>query len=431
MPGASANPERFPRRMRDKPRWIGWKWGAKRKGGGWTYFNPSDLEPYDGHLWHVDGSGNRTRAEKLPVCVATMRAASVSDPSTWRTFGEVMDAFGRGHVHGVGYVLDAGEVLMDVDGCMQDGEPNLFARTCIGELDSYAERSVSGEGIHILCVADGFKPDRGCKAARCEIYVGGHTKRYCTVSGDVLEGCEELNDDAEDVLTGIYQSEFEDRPIISTEAYERAAKSLELLHEAEWVPEDGRIVAWVCGHFRWGRPMFERGDYSGWAEDRARYQPNKDRSRSEADAALASYLLAGAEGDAGTAWTLLNASAMWRPKYDEIHDGRRLYSVMTIAKVKSVVDVAKMRSDAFRRRDERLAEYPSRLGGLAELMKRDDVTESMLRHVMATRATGAARRNERQGVTTYPQSLIDWIIERWPQVVELAYTYDLGREVRP
>lgn len=421
--------------MRDKSRWIGWIWGEKKPSGRWIRFNRADLVPVDGHLWYQSPDGTLTRASKLPICVRTMCAASVSNPDTWGSFNAVMTSLHAGNIDGVGYVLDSGETLLDVDGCMEDGEPNAFARMCIAELGSYVERSVSGEGIHIIVVADGFMPDRGQKGARCEVYAGGHTNRYCTVSGAVLAGCDELNEDAEDVLTGIYQSEFADMPEISEVDARDAMDNLREIHDFRLTKDDERAVAWMCGHYKHARAMFERGDYIGWAKDRQTYAALKeenvrDYSRSAADFALAGYLYAATEGDPMRTLALLNASAMKRPKYDEVHDGHNLYSVMTVGKIHSLglagrMDAATLRQRAIDRRDKRLEVYPQSLRPLADLMRRDDVTDYMLRRVMAYNAKGPVQRDMRQRVEYYPAVIVAWIMEQWPRIVDLSYRFEL------
>lgn len=420
-------PERFPARMRGKRRWLCWYWGTKTPTGRWIRFERESLVPNDGHLWHVGAGGELTRAEKLPVCARdARRAGKVNDPDTWATFQEALDAVRRGEADGCGYVLDAGEAMVDLDGCVHGGDLDEFARACVSKLDSYAEFSVSGEGVHIIIVADGFTPDRGYKGDRAEVYVGGHTNRYCTVTGDVLEGRDELNEDAEDVLADLYEAEFANRPTVSDEDAERARATMEAIAGAELDEGDERAVAWMCGHYKWGRAMFGRGDFTGWARDRAIYSPGADSSQSAADAALASYLLCATGGDAATSLALLCRSGMWRPKYDEIHDGRHAYSVMTVGRVAAAIDVRAMRAKAIANRDTELDRHPDRHAELVALMRRDDVTDRMLGYVMTHHATGAARRSPRELVRGYPQEIVTWIVKNWEGVSRLAYRYDFN-----
>ena len=417
-------PERFPRRMRDKPRWICWRWGMKDSSGAWRFFRREELVLREGHLWHANGDGTEDRAEKLPVSAQTMRAASVANPRTWATFGEALAAWRAGKCDGLGYVLDHHEVLVDIDGCVEDGELSPFARACVNKLCSYAEFSVSGGGVHIVIVAEGFEPDRGMRGARCEVYAGGHTNRYCTVSGDVLEGFEELEEDGEDVLRDLYESEFADAKPVNLGELAETLDILAQIQLEESTPEDAHDVAWMCGHFRWGRALYARGDFAGWARDRELYQPNKDRSQSEADAALTSYLLAATGGNMDRTLTLLCRSAMWRPKYDEIHDGRHPYSAMTVARVSQAVSHERMRLDAIARRDERLEEYPHRFARLASLMREHDVTDMMLRHYMAHGAPPELRASPSKSVMTYRPALVGWLERNIEAVAGYEYAFD-------
>ncbi len=433
-------PERFPERMRSKDRWIGWIWGER---GTRRRFRRDELEPHDGHLWYREPTGKLVRADKLPIDIRTMRLASVSNPDTWASFDDVVTVMRSGAIEGPGYVLDEGEALLDLDGCMTDGEPNAFASNLVAKFATYAELSASGEGIHIVCVADGFVPDRGYKGGRMEVYVGGHTNRYCTVTGSVLEGFEELNDDAEDVLLDVYATEFKERPVLSAPHDTEAKEVMDGMRKSDLSPDDRRAAAWTCGHFKNARAMLKRGDISGWVADREKHwnedgeRPStgerrpKDISISAADASLASYLLAATKGDADATLAILRSSKMWRPKFDEVHDGTHTYAVMTVARALNACPWEKIRSNALARRDELLEQYPADFAPLVELMKRDDVTHYMLQRVMCTRARGTARRKWRDPIETYP---LAWMIRWWDQLVEVAYdysTYDFPRGVMP
>lgn len=406
----------LPQRFLLKGRFIGWIYGER---GTWKRYDKDALVPVDGHLCFIDDDGVTHRAEKLPVCPRTMRAASVSDPTTWGSYGEASALVAQGKVDGVGYVLDRGEAVVDLDGCMIDGAPNEFAATLVAKLCTYTEVSVSGMGLHLICLVGEFEPTRGCKAGRCEVYVGGHTNRFITMTGSVFEGYDELDEDAEDVFYDFYHTEFENHPV----RYEHGEGAIEFPEEGE-TDEDGAVVAWLIGHYKHGRELFELGDISKWAEDRSRYVPNADRSRSEADFALAKMLLAATSGNAQQALRLLRRSAMRRSKYDEIHDGTNDYATMTVRNALETCDVRAMVKSAIKRRDERLSEYPESFAPLVELMKRDDVTHYMLQRVMCTRAKGTARRRWRDPIESYP---LAWMIRWWDELAKAAYSYDFRR----
>lgn len=420
-----AGPARFPLRMRQKPRWIGWKWGAKGSDNRWIYFDRASLVAHDGHLWHEDADGNLIRAEKLPICVTTGRAASVSDRSTWCTFEAALEALHNGCIDGLGYVLDKGEALIDLDGCIQGGRVAQFARNLMEKLDTYAEVSVSGQGIHILCPSGDFEPTRGCRAARCEVYVGGHTNRYCTVSGIVLDGYDNLPEDEEnaaDLFSDFYRTEFAHHPLRHSQGEGRIVFPDE--PDGSERVTDERAAALLVGHWHSGWLLFERGDLREWQRMRAEHVGGSDNSRSEADFALAKMLLASTMGNARQTVRLMRRSAMWRPKYDEVHDGSNTYVAMTVRNAMETCDPMAVLNAALRRGEETLRDYPAGFGPLVALMKRDGITHFMLRGVMCTRGRGAARVTWDTPIGRYP---LDLMIEHWDEIVDIAYQYNFDK----
>lgn len=435
----SGDPTRTPYQIRQKPRWIGWRWGTKMPDRTWVYFNRSDLVEHDGHLWHMDDDGIMTRAQKLPVCIETGRAASVSNSGTWAPFEAALDAYQRGLVDGLGYVLDAGEALIDLDGCIVGGALEPSARAIVTKLDSYAEVSVSGCGVHVLIGSGDFEPDRGCKCGDAEVYVGGHTNRYATISGRVLDGFELYDDDGGDVLADVYADLFKDIEPKGASGSDEDMDALGTPPDYTFTEQDEHDIAWMCGHFRHGYAMFVNGDFTRWAKDREQYQPKKARTRSEADAALASYLLAATEGDLDRAYKLFCASGMRRKKFFEIHNGRHTYAAMTIARAARGTNPERTRKNAIRRRDEvldgceaydghpALGGYPPRLIVLVSLMKESDVTDAMLRGFMARDAPLSIRQPMRNLVEGYRPELVSWIVRNWEFVSATCYSFDFSK----
>jgi hypothetical protein len=119
-------------------------------------------------------------------------AASTTDPSTWRTFGEAVAAYEASQrwprpLDGIGFVFDGetGEdglcyCGVDLDK-WTDREQSIFAKVA-----SYTETSPSGNGVHIIMRAAPFKQET-CKteALSAEAYCTG---RYFTFSGRLVEG---------------------------------------------------------------------------------------------------------------------------------------------------------------------------------------------------------------------------------------------------
>ena len=114
--------------------------------------------------------------------------ADVTEPSTWATFAQVLDAFNGGDYDGIGYVFTEADpyVGVDVDGC-RDSETGIaepWAQQIIDQLDSYTEISVSGTGFH--CLIKAIKPpDTRSRIGPLEIYSSG---RYFVVTGAHVAG---------------------------------------------------------------------------------------------------------------------------------------------------------------------------------------------------------------------------------------------------
>ena len=146
-----------------------------------------------------DKDGRRT---KVPVSAnGTATGTNEAYRHTWVTFDEAKTAAVEKHYSGVGFVIPKGWFFLDID--HRDME-DPFVKTMLGRFDSYAEKSVSGEGIHIYGKCDFAKIPvevrEGEKAARrldsryylknpqngMELYIGGLTNRYAVFTGNMI-----------------------------------------------------------------------------------------------------------------------------------------------------------------------------------------------------------------------------------------------------
>ncbi len=115
--------------------------------------------------------------------------ARSNDPSTWGTYAQAEAAASRNGYSGVGLMLADGYIGIDLDGAIDaDGDIEPWAQEIIDELGSYAERSPSGRGVHVLAWADmGQVGPIGRADHRAGIEVYNHG-RYFTVTGDEVSG---------------------------------------------------------------------------------------------------------------------------------------------------------------------------------------------------------------------------------------------------
>jgi NrS-1 polymerase HBD domain/IclR helix-turn-helix domain len=89
----------------------------------------------------------RPARRKLPYCALDLdRHASSTNPATWTTFQQAVAAVEAGKADGIGFALAPPYVGIDLDAELPQPERELI----VFALDSYAEESVSGTGLHVI-----------------------------------------------------------------------------------------------------------------------------------------------------------------------------------------------------------------------------------------------------------------------------------------
>jgi primase-polymerase (primpol)-like protein len=99
---------------------------------------------------YEERDGKRT---KVPYCPETGERADSTDPKTWRSFRVAASAVERAGYEGVGFVFckEAGYVGVDLDGCFDEEDcPTDMAMMILSTLNTYAEYSPSGNGLHVF-----------------------------------------------------------------------------------------------------------------------------------------------------------------------------------------------------------------------------------------------------------------------------------------
>ena len=103
--------------------------------------------------WQYENrSGIATKVPLLPC--GDGKRASVSDPKTWSDYDIAVGAFEAGQGDGVGFVVtkSVGICGIDLDHCVDrlTGEVEARAMGIVERLNSYSERTPSGEGIRVF-----------------------------------------------------------------------------------------------------------------------------------------------------------------------------------------------------------------------------------------------------------------------------------------
>lgn len=154
---------------------------------------PEEMRAYSQWvMWRYEDNEG-PKPTKVPYSARNGRLASVTDPSTWATFDEVVETSKLANMYsGIGFVLSDADpfAFIDLDdpyelnelGQYKHDKPDEVMQRQIKifkEFDSFAERSPSGKGLHLI--VKGALPS-GRRRSSIEIY---SNMRYMTMTGDV------------------------------------------------------------------------------------------------------------------------------------------------------------------------------------------------------------------------------------------------------
>jgi hypothetical protein len=224
------------------------------------------------------------------------RKAAKTDPANWTTFEDAAAALEAGEVDAIGVVLTEADphYVCDLDSVIDagTGEIHPTAAEIIHTLATYSERSVSGEGVHVL--GEGDKPEYAKTTSnelgiKVELYT---TSAFIVITGDRLAGTPSEPQPRQDELDELCKKLWPPR-----EKFERRADHmlpLDLTDE-ELLTRARRSK--TGKHFR---SLFDYGQVDGHT------------SHSEADFDLIRHLIFWTAGDAERIERLFCASALYR-----------------------------------------------------------------------------------------------------------------------
>lgn len=236
------------------------------------------------HTWR-EQPGKPGKWTKLPcIATATAQPADSTDPSTWRSFADARDAYYDGKCDGIGFALGDGYVGFDAD--------RTDASDYVSLLNTYTERSPSGNGIH--AIAKGTKPGTRSRTGPFELYDRG---RYFTVTGHHVPGTPTTVEERTAEIAALYAQLFPSGNGAAPPTLASASSTLTddaIIAKARTSPKSGAKFAKL-----W------HGDTSGY------------ESHSEADLALCSILAFWTNRDAAQMDRLFRKSGLMREKWDE------------------------------------------------------------------------------------------------------------------
>lgn len=142
---------------------------------------PSEMKSFrQWVLWRYEDI-NAAKPTKVPYSISG-KLASVTNSETWSNFDECVSLIRKGsNYNGLGFVLTDEDPFAFIDLDDTKGDQAALDRQVkiYGEFDSYAERSPSGLGLHII--VKGSIPS-GRRRSFVEIY---SNERYMTMTGEI------------------------------------------------------------------------------------------------------------------------------------------------------------------------------------------------------------------------------------------------------
>lgn len=252
-------------------------------------------------VWRLEerpDKNGKLKLTKVPYNAHNGRAGSSTDPKTWSTFDNAMQAYLQGGYDGIGFALEGAPPLVgkDLDHCRdpETGAIDPWAREIVERADSYTEITPSGTGLRVFL--HGTLPEGRRKMGDFEIY---NTGRFLTVTGHHLPGTPTTINERTEAITAIH-----------TDMVQRYEQEQALKKVIERIEKEPKIAA------LW------HGELNGHA------------SQSEADLALCNHLAYFTNYNAQFMDALFRKSKLYRSKWDE-QRGEQTYGELTINKALS------------------------------------------------------------------------------------------------
>jgi RecA-family ATPase len=243
-------------------------------------------------LWRRELRGSSDKPTKVPYVASSAsdrnqhRKASATDPETWRSFEDALDAVDRRLGEGVGFVFSCSDpyVGIDLDACRnpQTGGLEPWAEGLVVQATSlglYVEISPSGTGLHLIGRGTWGK---GRRSGPIEVY---DRERYFTVTGDRSGfSSGDVEADAGPLLDTLRGTVFHDVPGISMDDTEVRLRldGIALEHRARALPA-AAVQGWADDFLsragEQARGWWFTSDVEGKSEDRLKllWRIAKDR----------------------------------------------------------------------------------------------------------------------------------------------------------
>lgn len=258
--------------------------------------------------WDAVPDEKRGKIKKVPINALTGGGAMSNNPSTWCDFDTAVKASEKHS--GIGFMFGGCPYFgVDIDGkeeeleAYQRGENGNIISEFISTLQSYAEISQSGKGIHIIC--RGTLPKRGRRKGSVEMYEGGRffvmTGNSCSEYESIAECSDSIKPLHEKYIGGGHEPVAKAVPAVRLDTADQIIKA------AAGAKNGGKFVSLYSGRI------------AGYT------------SQSEADMAFCSMLAFWTGCDAEKMDMIFRSSGLMREKWDRAQSGST-YGALTIQK---------------------------------------------------------------------------------------------------
>lgn len=277
----------IPESLKKLKQWVVWRY-EERPG------EPKPAKvPYNPNAKHVRKEGWKpVKNDKGFIEPEYSGSAASNKISTWGTYDEAVNSIGSGIFLGLGIMLHNQLCGIDIDGCIENGQFVGPAKGILDIMDTYAEYSPSGTGIHLLFYGE-VKEDKSLykKNPRngVEIYSKG---RYFTFTGNALN-----DKDVEERTEQIAQVQLE---YMQKESKKETAENKPVANLS-----DSELIK-IASRAKNGRAFQKL-----WEGDISEYS-----SQSEADLALCNILSFYAQADSSRIDSLFRQSGLYREKWE-------------------------------------------------------------------------------------------------------------------
>lgn len=258
--------------------------------------------------WDAVPDEKRGKIKKVPINALTGGGAMSNNPSTWCDFDTAVKASEKHS--GIGFMFGGCPYFgVDIDGkeeeleAYQRGENGNIISEFISTLQSYAEISQSGKGIHIIC--RGTLPKRGRRKGSVEMYEDGRffvmTGNSCSEYESIAECSDSIKPLHEKYIGGGHEPVAKAVPAVRLDTADQIIKA------AAGAKNGGKFVSLYSGRI------------AGYT------------SQSEADMAFCSMLAFWTGCDAEKMDMIFRSSGLMREKWDRAQSGST-YGALTIQK---------------------------------------------------------------------------------------------------